>query len=182
VVNSLKQRFTIASLIMAGIAGLVIGLLLLPSLANGLNRVQKTARRFPLTSGCRWAGERSHFLRPSACWQLRGRTVDPLGVKLLDLVSLEPQDRSPDRLRNVGPQRPVLGWSLIALTLIVIVGVDFISIESVKHQANRITQLGFFGVWLAPSVLTLSQVMPSFASQRIGSNGTGKSVKPGELA
>jgi hypothetical protein len=153
VVNSLNQRCTIRSLLLVGVPAVALALTQPPFIVGWL-KASAFSRIGYLLGGIGYllVGGSIALLAALAVWRLRRRMIDPLGVKLIDLLSV-PSQRAPSRLRNVGSQRPLLGWTLIATAVIVVVGDGLMATESsgVNSITSLVAQLGFFFILMARS-------------------------------
>lgn len=151
VVNSLSQRCTIRSLLLVGVPAVALSLTSAPFIGGWLKVSAFSAMGYLLGGiGYLLVGGSIALLAALAVWRLRRRVIDPLGVKLVDLLSV-PSEPTPSTLRNVVPQMPLLGWMLIATAVIVIVGDGFIPTESsgADNITSWVAQLGFFFILMA---------------------------------
>jgi TPR repeat protein len=147
VVNSLNQKYTIRSLLMVGVPGIALGLVMLPLVLPFIREwlePQKDVYHF-LRPPLYLLGGSLALLATLAVWRLRRRVINPLGVKLIDLLSTLSQERTPGRLRNVGPERPLAGCLLIAAAVILIVGGDFLPAALMSYART----IGFFFLVMA---------------------------------
>jgi hypothetical protein len=139
IINSLNQRLTILSLLMAGVPAVGLGLLSLPLLLGWWSaKIGQGRYMF-----CAIIGGVFALLAACAVWRLRHRRIDPLGVNLVDLLSTLSEQGAPGRLSNIGPRRPLLGSALIVAAVIVVLGKDFIPSTWTWTQAESFGELTF---------------------------------------
>jgi len=123
VVNSVTQRYSIRAMLLVGFTYLALVLASVPFIGNWLMRGEWDRT---IGIGFCLVGGILALTAALSIWRLRHRVIDMLDVKLIDLLSTLSQQPVPRRLRNVRPQRPLLGWTLVATSVILFVGVDFV--------------------------------------------------------
>ena len=116
VVDILDQKYAISSLLMVGVPAIMLGLLTTLSGETVDNPSFIPLGVWPVLGGS------IAVLAALAVWRLRQRRIDPLGVKLIDLVSTLSQQRAPNRLCNIAAQWPLLGLVLIATVVTTALG------------------------------------------------------------
>ena len=122
VIDSLTQRYTITSLLVAGGPVVALSLLSLPLLWG----FEVSGSRLGSLTIWGLVGGSLTCLGALAVWRLRHCRIDSLGVKLLDILNMLSPQPARAGLRNIRPQRPLLGLALIATAAIMMVGNDFI--------------------------------------------------------
>ena len=122
VVDILDQKYAISSLLMVGVPAIVLGLLSLPLWSEWLSGETADNPSFMALGVWPVCGGIIAVLAALAVWRLRRRRIDPLGVKLVDLVSTLSQQQAPNRLRNIAAQWLLLGLVLIATVVTMTLG------------------------------------------------------------
>jgi hypothetical protein len=112
VVDILNEKYAISSLLMLGVPTIALGW---PSEPLLFGWSSGNVAEFWSVSGGSIV-----VLAALAVRRLRRRQIDPLGVKLIELLSTLSQQRAPSRLRSIAPQWPLLGVVLITTVMSVV--------------------------------------------------------------
>jgi hypothetical protein len=166
VVNSLNQRYTIRSFLLVGVPAFAIGLVSLAALIGGLVKPANNLAEDTLSIGFFLVVGSIALLATLSVWRLRRCVIDPLDVKLTDLRSALSQQRAPSKLRNVGPQRPLRGWTLIAIAVMVLVVHGFLPAGAPGEITGYVARFGFFLILMARSAFQPSATMVLKADNR----------------
>jgi hypothetical protein len=144
VIQNIGRKYTILSLLLVAIPSVsVLTLVLLSKTTPTLHIDLDLDALFAMILLLFLIGSLTS-LATIAVWKLRHRVVNSLGVKLIDMISMPPDHKTPKRPHK--PKRPLIGWTLLASAVAMLVGPDFIPLPaelSGLSSVLTIVALGF---------------------------------------
>jgi len=130
VVHSIGQRYTIRSLLLCAAVMLLYGLFMLAAASQATEGDERV--NLMVTGVVVPAFAIFPLLAAWSVYRLRRKIVDGLGVRLATVVADLAGLERPHRPRQLTPQRPVLGWTLVGLAVAIWLGSDFLPAEYFK--------------------------------------------------
>lgn len=164
VINSIGQAYTLSSLLFVSFFASAFGALVLYSGNwNNFTKDQDNLQTFAGAFVFLLGGIIALFAAMAVLF-LRTRKVGCLGIRLVNIILAFPRNSDLFSIRNIRPQRPLLGSLLIMCAAIVLIGVDFLPLGAMQGQSayRIVTQISQFGLLLI--LMARSYLQPTATS------------------